>query len=138
MKIKCFAIFGFVLSVAMARLMAGGVVVTEAASAPSLSNPVEATYAAIWDGFYGTGKGKLLLKASPAILPNGQPAFEIDEKTDEISFTENADTIIISIPRTLDSLPILDRYRNGLDSFEVVNGTMDDAFIAITGKEIRE
>ena len=59
-------------------------------------------------------------------------------KTDEISFTENADTIIISIPRTLDSLPILDRYRNGLDSFEVVNGTMDDAFIAITGKEIRE
>ncbi len=69
----------------MARVMADGVVATEAASVPSWTNPVEAAYAAIWDGFYGPGKGKLLLKASPALLPDGKPVFEIDEKTDEIS-----------------------------------------------------
>jgi len=38
----------------------------------------------------------------------------------------------------MDSLPILDACRDYIDGFEVLNGTMDDAFIAITGKEIRE
>ncbi len=55
------------------------------AAAPAWTNPVEAAYAAIWNGFYGPGKGKLLLKASPELLPDGKPKFEIDEKTDEIS-----------------------------------------------------
>ena len=73
------------MSVAMASVMAEGEVATETSSAPSLTSPVEAVYAAIWDGFYGSGKGKLLLRASPALLPDGKPAFEIDEKTDEIS-----------------------------------------------------
>ena len=59
-------------------------------------------------------------------------------KADNIVFTENADTVRISIPHTLEALPILEKFKDKLDSFEVVNGTMDDAFIAITGKEIRE
>ncbi len=52
---------------------------------PLWTNPVEAAYAAIWRGFYGPGKGKFLLKASPKLLPDGRPAFEVDPKTDEIS-----------------------------------------------------
>ena len=59
-------------------------------------------------------------------------------RADNIVFTENADTVRISIPHTLEALPILEKFKDKLDSFEVVNGTMDDAFIAITGKEIRE
>ncbi len=55
------------------------------AGAPGWTNPVEAAYAAIWDGFYGLGKGKLLLKASPELLPEGKPFFKVDAKTDEIS-----------------------------------------------------
>ncbi|NCB74485.1 MAG: ABC transporter ATP-binding protein [Clostridia bacterium] len=49
-----------------------------------------------------------------------------------------ADTITVSLPSTLDSLPIIESCRDYIESFEVVKGTMDDAFIAITGKEIRE
>jgi multidrug/hemolysin transport system ATP-binding protein len=33
---------------------------------------------------------------------------------------------------------ILDHFRQNMNGFEVLNGTMDDAFIGITGKEIRE
>ena len=61
------------------------------AAVPARANPVEAAYAAIWDGFYGLGKGKLLLKASSELLPDGKPKFEIDEKTDEISLRIHLD-----------------------------------------------
>ncbi len=57
----------------------------KAAGAPAWTNPVEAAYAAIWDGFYGPGRGKLLLRASPELLPDGKPAFKVDAKTDAVS-----------------------------------------------------
>ena len=56
----------------------------------------------------------------------------------KLPFTENADTFRVSIPHTMDALPLVDECRHDLDSLEIVSGTMDDAFIAITGKEIRE
>jgi len=37
-----------------------------------------------------------------------------------------------------DALPLLELCKQYLLSFEVVLGSMDEAFIAITGKEIRE
>lgn len=46
--------------------------------------------------------------------------------------------IVIRLRRTMDALPILKRYEAMLLGFEVHSGTMDDAFIGITGKEIRE
>ena len=55
-----------------------------------------------------------------------------------ITYTKAGDQIIIRLPHTTDALPILDRCRENLNGFEVLNGTMDDAFIGITGKEIRE
>lgn len=61
------------------------------AAAPAWANPVEAAYAAIWDGFYGSGKGKLLLKASPELLPDGKPAFRVNETNDEISLLISLD-----------------------------------------------
>ncbi len=56
----------------------------------------------------------------------------------KLSFTQQADTFRISIPHTLEALPLIDECRSDLSGLEIVNGTMDDAFIAITGKEIRE
>lgn len=55
-----------------------------------------------------------------------------------LQYSVLADTITVSLSSTLDSLPIIESCRNYIESFEVVKGTMDDAFIAITGKEIRE
>ncbi len=43
----------------------------------------------------------------------------------------------ISISNSLQALPILEAIQPRLDGFEVINGSMDDVFIAITGREIR-
>ena len=49
-----------------------------------------------------------------------------------------ADTLEAVIPTTLASLPLIEACRDYITGFEVVRGTMDDVFIAITGKEIKE
>ncbi len=59
-------------------------------------------------------------------------------KNDNYKFSENADSIKINISHTLEALPLIEKYKNDITALEVINGTMDDAFIAITGKEIRE
>lgn len=49
-----------------------------------------------------------------------------------------ADTLTIELESTLDALPILDQVRDSIGGFEVIKGTMDDVFIRITGRELRE
>lgn len=55
-----------------------------------------------------------------------------------ISYSIEHKLVMIKISSTIDSLPLLDICRPYIHSFEVLAGTMDDAFIGITGKEIRE
>lgn len=55
-----------------------------------------------------------------------------------VPFEAVADRVIVQIQSSLDALPILRDCGDYIAGFEVINGTMDDAFIAITGKEIRE
>ncbi|HNZ77801.1 MAG TPA: ABC transporter ATP-binding protein [Bacilli bacterium] len=57
---------------------------------------------------------------------------------DAIEYERIADQVIVKIGNTLESLEILNKCRSELSGFEVIRGTMDDAFIGITGKEIRE
>lgn len=52
-------------------------------------------------------------------------------------FDLNKNKVTISVPTTVDALPLLEVTRDYIDSFEVKTGSMDDVFIAITGKEIR-
>ncbi|HHT41843.1 MAG TPA: ATP-binding cassette domain-containing protein [Firmicutes bacterium] len=54
-----------------------------------------------------------------------------------LNFEQRAGFVTASIPTTLQALPIVERCRDYLSGFEVLQGTMDDAFLAITGKEIR-
>ena len=56
----------------------------------------------------------------------------------QIRYSKSTDQVIIKVPSSMDTLPIIDQCRDLLEGFEVINGTMDDAFIGITGKEIRE
>ena len=60
----------------------------------------------------------------------------LEEK--EIVHTLVSDTAVIPLASTMDALSILELCKEQIESFEVAKGTMDDAFIAITGKEIRE
>lgn len=57
---------------------------------------------------------------------------------DKKEYSTVANQVIVKIPATMDALPIIEKCREYITAFEVLNGTMDDAFIAITGKEIRE
>ena len=56
----------------------------------------------------------------------------------EIVHSIVANRVSIPIPSTLAALPILETLKDSISGFEVTTGTMDEAFIAITGKEIRE
>lgn len=53
-------------------------------------------------------------------------------KTENIQYTLKGKTIIISLNNTLESLSIIEKCKTSIVNFEVINGTMDDAFIAIT------
>ena len=55
-----------------------------------------------------------------------------------ISCKTTADTVRTDLTATMDALVILEGCRSMISGFEVLKGTMDDAFIAVTGKEIRE
>lgn len=54
-----------------------------------------------------------------------------------LSYDQHTDVLTITIPSTLEALPIIERVRDHIAGFEVLQGTMDDAFIGITGKEMR-
>ncbi|MGI5936440.1 MAG: ABC transporter ATP-binding protein [Oscillospiraceae bacterium] len=55
-----------------------------------------------------------------------------------LKFFVQADRAVVSIPSTMEALPVLERVKDYISGFEVKTGDMDDTFLAITGKEIRE
>ena len=56
----------------------------------------------------------------------------------KINYTLHNGQAIIPLKTTIDALSILDIVRPSVKSFEVLSGTLNDAFINITGREIRE
>ncbi len=56
----------------------------------------------------------------------------------KIEYTEQGSRIAVALEATVGSLPLLDAMRKEIESFEVIAGTMDDAFIAITKKGLRK
>jgi multidrug/hemolysin transport system ATP-binding protein len=58
--------------------------------------------------------------------------------THRVRYSVVADQVILPIPSTMSAIPIIQQFSSLITGFEVTKGTMDDAFIAITGKEIRE
>lgn len=55
-----------------------------------------------------------------------------------LSYSEDVNRIKVAIPHTLYSIQILKELEKHIRSFEVVQGTMDDAFLNITGKALSE
>lgn len=93
--------------------------------------------------------GEIAAKGTPAQLKaqyaNDQLRLQIGQREEltkvlkelSLSYEEQADIITIAIASTFDALPIVERCQQYISGFEVLQGTMDDAFIGITGKEIR-
>lgn len=55
-----------------------------------------------------------------------------------VGYTVDKGIFVISIENTLDSLPLLESLKSEIESFEVRTGTLDDAFISITGGDDNE
>lgn len=64
---------------------------------------------------------------------------ELAEKlvNDQVSFEKTGETFTIIIEETLDAIELSKRYREDLESYEVLKGTMDDVFLNVTGRELR-
>jgi multidrug/hemolysin transport system ATP-binding protein len=77
-------------------------------------------------------------KDSLRIKPKNQKRLQEYFKNNEIEYQKKNDLYIVRLEDTVKSIPILSDIKDNLESFQVLNGTMDDAFIQITGKEIRE
>lgn len=60
----------------------------------------------------------------------------LEEESIEYKYRDNIFNIIVE--NTKDSIQILEKAQKHIESFEVIKGTLDDAFIAICGKEISQ
>lgn len=57
-------------------------------------------------------------------------------KKENISFEKKSNHIHVTIPDSMYGLELLNRVKENLRSFEVIQGTMDDVFLNITGKSL--
>jgi len=55
-----------------------------------------------------------------------------------IAFQKNGSVYLVKLSSTKEAIPVLNAVSGSLESFEVLHGTMDDVFLNVTGKEIRE
>ena len=79
---------------------------------------------------YASDSLKIIFSDLPAII-------KILE-TMKLEYRTTQQEVIVRLPNTMEALPIIDQCRPFMSGFEVLAGTMDDAFIGITGREIRE
>lgn len=59
-------------------------------------------------------------------------------KINNYKYSTKNDEIVVELNNSKESIPILEANKDFIMSFEVIKGTMDDVFISITGKEIRD
>lgn len=59
-------------------------------------------------------------------------------KEADIEYLHAGEQFTIKLTSTLSAIPIVQKCKDFITGFEVFYGTMDDAFIGITGKELRE
>ena len=72
------------------------------------------------------------------LVPTDEQALLKVLAENNIEYTLTANRVVIKLAATIDALPLLERVKGRISGFEVLNGTMDDAFIGITGREIRQ
>lgn len=81
----------------------------------------------------------LRIKYAPTLLRlKSNLLNESDFKSFDLPFTQTSDGYEFALKSSVEAYPILDKYRDKIDQFEVLEGTMDTVFIALTGNTIRE
>lgn len=103
----------------------------------------DADYVIVIDDGLIAAKGtpaELRMRYSSDLLKlRGKSAAALKTHLDErkLRYTQHGNLFALPLSDTLEALPILDDCRALLENVEIMNGSMDDAFIGITGKEIR-
>ena len=72
------------------------------------------------------------------LLPKDTIKLEEFLKGQNINYSIFGGTFIVPVTSTLEALPLINRAEDLISGFEVSSGSMDDAFVSITGKEMRE
>ncbi|MFA6668421.1 MAG: ABC transporter ATP-binding protein [Candidatus Methanomethylophilaceae archaeon] len=67
------------------------------------------------------------------LVPEDPAVFDRILKNDSVRFSRHGERFLIPIERTLEAADLITRYKEQLVSLEVRAGTLDDAFINITG-----
>jgi multidrug/hemolysin transport system ATP-binding protein len=70
------------------------------------------------------------------LVPEDEEDIEKYLREVELSFEKKSNHYHVIIPNTMYGLDILNQLKNNLKSFEVIQGTMDDVFLNITGKNL--
>ncbi|MDD3107547.1 MAG: ATP-binding cassette domain-containing protein [Bacilli bacterium] len=72
------------------------------------------------------------------IKPDDVNLFSQKLTEETLDHTIIADFVKIILKNSLEAVPIINRYEKEIISFSLINGSMDDAFLTITGKGIEE
>ena len=70
------------------------------------------------------------------LVPDNLDILKEDLHKSNIDYQDKSNHIHVIIPNTMYGLEILNRIKHNLKSFEVIQGTMDDVFLNITGKSL--
>ncbi|HHT67590.1 MAG TPA: ABC transporter ATP-binding protein [Erysipelotrichaceae bacterium] len=94
--------------------------------------------------------GKIVADGSPAELKDKYSSDKLILYSDrleelklnlsnlKIAYKELAGRLVVEIEKTFDAIELVEKVRENLISFEVAQGSMDDVFINITGKQLRD
>ncbi|MBR2255299.1 MAG: ABC transporter ATP-binding protein [Candidatus Methanomethylophilaceae archaeon] len=94
-------------------------------------------------------KGRIVAHGTPSLLkeaysrdrlvmvPSDPESFGAFLSDAGIAFARQGDRFTVDLDGSLGALPVLDRVRDRLESFEVVAGTLDDVFVNITGRGLQ-
>lgn len=70
------------------------------------------------------------------IFPIEKVALESQFRTTKLIYTVENSSLCIDLGQTTDALPILQKYDDHIQSFEVKKASLDDVFLSVTGKEV--
>jgi multidrug/hemolysin transport system ATP-binding protein len=70
------------------------------------------------------------------LVPENREELAKQLEKEQLVFEHRSNHIRVTIPDSMFGLEIINKFRNSLRSFELVQGTMDDVFLNITGKSL--
>ena len=71
-------------------------------------------------------------------LYSNSPALEERLGKMRVHYVKRDDCLVIPVPESLSALPVLKGVEGLFDGFEMVQGSMDDVFLNVTGKKLEE